>query len=222
MLFRPGSKVNVERWPCPRAKEGIDACRKRFWSDAERRRSIGAERRLFDEAHDTFACRFYQRISCDSPCERLSYPTLPEVTIDFHYLADREDTKYDTVTLMTDDDEGRVYTSSYALHDSNNVEEIADHYLRVRFRNIVSERSYSLKIDPGGVERRPGERFKPYFIFRFVILPPSDGLPRIREDVDYAAGEGIAVNMVPEEEQSVFTEEEQMLASNAGMPLPEE
>ena len=71
LLFRPGSKVNMDRWPCPRAKEGVDACRKRFWSDSTRRLSLQAERRTFDQSHDTFACRFYQRISCDSPCEHL-------------------------------------------------------------------------------------------------------------------------------------------------------
>ncbi len=72
LLFRPGSKVNVDRWPCPRAKEGIDACKKRFWSDSTRRLALQAERRTFDQSRDTFACRFYDRIANDSPCERLS------------------------------------------------------------------------------------------------------------------------------------------------------
>jgi hypothetical protein len=72
LLFRPGSKINIDRWPCPRAKEGIDACEKRFWSDSTRRLALQAERRTFDESRDTFACRFYDRIAGKSPCERLA------------------------------------------------------------------------------------------------------------------------------------------------------
>ena len=68
-LFRPGTKVNPQRWPCPRAKEGVAGCRKRFWSDGEKRRSFQAARREFKDAQDTFACRFYQRLSDKSPCE---------------------------------------------------------------------------------------------------------------------------------------------------------
>ncbi|MCS6862371.1 MAG: hypothetical protein NZT92_18870, partial [Abditibacteriales bacterium] len=70
-LFRPGSKVSAERWPCPRAKEGIAGCQKRFWSDGEKRRGthLPNERREFEKSKDTFACRFYQRISEASPCE---------------------------------------------------------------------------------------------------------------------------------------------------------
>ncbi len=74
LLFRPGSQVNAERWPCPRAKEGVAGCKKRFFSDSERRRSFQEERRQFEDTKDTFACRFYQRITGDSPCERISPP----------------------------------------------------------------------------------------------------------------------------------------------------
>ncbi len=69
-LFRPGSRVDPQRWPCPRAKEGVAGCKKRFWSDAARRREPGDQPREFGKTQDTFACRFYQRIAGDSPCER--------------------------------------------------------------------------------------------------------------------------------------------------------
>lgn len=71
-LFRTGSKVSAERWPCPRAKEGIVGCQKRFWSDAERRRGFQAERREQERTKNTFACRFYDRIAGESPCERIT------------------------------------------------------------------------------------------------------------------------------------------------------
>lgn len=72
-LFRPGSQVSPDRWPCPRAKEGVAGCKKRFWSDGEKRRGqrLPDERREFENTNDTFACRFYDRLSNDSPCERI-------------------------------------------------------------------------------------------------------------------------------------------------------
>ncbi|MGA3075099.1 MAG: OmpA family protein [Bryobacteraceae bacterium] len=71
LLFRPGSVVLPGKWPCPRTSEGIAACHKRFWSDGERRRGthLPAERR-YEKSKDTFACRFYDRIFANSPCEK--------------------------------------------------------------------------------------------------------------------------------------------------------
>jgi outer membrane protein OmpA-like peptidoglycan-associated protein len=71
LLFRPGSRVAPARWPCPRVKEGIAGCKRRFFSDASVRRQFQAAHREFPDTHDTFACRFYQRISENSPCEGL-------------------------------------------------------------------------------------------------------------------------------------------------------
>ena len=69
LLFRPGSKVDPPKWPCPLAKEGTAGCIKRFWSDAKVRRANQETRREFKDTHDTFACRFYQRLTSNSPCE---------------------------------------------------------------------------------------------------------------------------------------------------------
>lgn len=71
LLFRPGSRISPARWPCPTVKEGVEGCKKRFWSDGEKRRSthLPDERRLFEESGDLFACRFYHRLSTASPCE---------------------------------------------------------------------------------------------------------------------------------------------------------
>jgi hypothetical protein len=71
LIFRKGSRVAPAKWPCPRATEGVAGCRKRFWSDGEKRRSRREpdERRLFEAEQDTFACRFYHRMAADSPCE---------------------------------------------------------------------------------------------------------------------------------------------------------
>jgi hypothetical protein len=69
LLFRPGAVVSPGKWVCPRTTEGTADCRKRFWSDAEKRRNPQAERREFDTTKDTFACRFYHRLVQHSPCE---------------------------------------------------------------------------------------------------------------------------------------------------------
>ncbi len=80
LLFAPGRRVNPTVWPCPRAKEGVAACKKRFFPDAEARRNPQAVRREFDDTADTFACRFYQIISDDSPCERVK-PAPPVILL---------------------------------------------------------------------------------------------------------------------------------------------
>ena len=69
-LFRPGATVKPDRWPCPRAKEGTAKCKRRFWSDAALKRSFQEKRREYKDIQDTFACRFYDRLSHNSPCER--------------------------------------------------------------------------------------------------------------------------------------------------------
>lgn len=73
LIFRKGSAVDADRWPCPRASEGPAACRKRFWADWEKRRNtrLPDQRRHYEQSEDTYACRFYDRISSRSPCERI-------------------------------------------------------------------------------------------------------------------------------------------------------
>lgn len=87
-LFRKGSKVLPNRWPCPAATVGEGQCRARFWSDGEQRRSrrLPAERRQFPQTQDTFACRFYHRLATGSPCEAPSQEAMYHVHVD----ADRD------------------------------------------------------------------------------------------------------------------------------------
>jgi peptidoglycan hydrolase-like protein with peptidoglycan-binding domain len=69
LLFRPSVKVTPATWPCPLATEGVAACKKRFWSNGEDRRTNSKDQREFQESADTFACRFYHRLVSKSPCE---------------------------------------------------------------------------------------------------------------------------------------------------------
>ncbi|CAN5179062.1 hypothetical protein BH09PSE6_BH09PSE6_13270 [soil metagenome] len=71
-MFRPGTRIDTARWPCPTALDATAACRKRFFGPprtGEIRRTATAARREFADASDTFACRFYDRIARLSPCE---------------------------------------------------------------------------------------------------------------------------------------------------------
>lgn len=83
LVFRKGSQVLPAKWPCPTYKEGPAGCKKRFFVDGDTRRSTHAsgDERKFDDTHDTYACRFYQRISDNSPCEAI-IPRVPP-TIEF-------------------------------------------------------------------------------------------------------------------------------------------
>lgn len=73
LIFRRGSRIDSNLWPCPRVSEGPGACRKRFWADGEARRSMRLpdQRRQYEQSKDTFACRFYDRLVSRSPCERV-------------------------------------------------------------------------------------------------------------------------------------------------------
>ena len=89
LLFRPLTRVNIDKWPCPRATEGKAKCLTRFWSDADVRRNThlpGQERR-FEDTHDTFACRFYHRLTTLSPCERV----LPRLNATVEIILDNDD-----------------------------------------------------------------------------------------------------------------------------------
>lgn len=88
LMFRKGTRVTPAKWPCPSALDGTAACRKRFWSDGDFRRSnhIPGSRRTFQHTHDTFACRFFQRISDGSPCHApISFATLIIRLVDVYH-----------------------------------------------------------------------------------------------------------------------------------------
>jgi OmpA family protein/putative peptidoglycan binding protein len=95
LLFRADSVVDPKKWPCPAATAGIADCQARFWSDAPKRRTFQEKKREFEKTKDTFACRFYQRLVEQSPCERtIQYWVLrilksgPELVPDRKPLAD--------------------------------------------------------------------------------------------------------------------------------------
>ena len=71
LMFRKGSKVDPVKWPCPSTKNGIADCQKQFWSDGEKRRSthLSGIDRTYDATKDTFACRFFDRLTRTSPCQ---------------------------------------------------------------------------------------------------------------------------------------------------------
>lgn len=77
LLFKAGTRVDPKLWPCPTVKEGGAGCRKRFFHavpgtpflDGDARRAPQAQHREFEQARDTFACRFYDRLVSSGPCE---------------------------------------------------------------------------------------------------------------------------------------------------------
>ena len=73
-IFQENTRIDPARWPCPRVKEGVGGCKKRFFSDGEKRRTSTEVRREYPDKRDTFACRFYDRLARESPCEFLPLP----------------------------------------------------------------------------------------------------------------------------------------------------
>ena len=76
LMFRKGSRVDPAKWPCPRATEGTAGCVKRFFSDGDQRRNthLPGKDRKFEDTKDTFGCRFFDRLTSESPCHRVSGP----------------------------------------------------------------------------------------------------------------------------------------------------
>jgi hypothetical protein len=72
LMFKKGTQVDLAKWPCPSASGDKSGCLKRFWSDGQARRGthLPDEERRFAKTQDTFACRFYQRLVTNSPCEQ--------------------------------------------------------------------------------------------------------------------------------------------------------
>ena len=71
LLFQKDVRINTARWPCPKADtDQVQACKKRFWSDSADRLKNADERRTLSKHKNTYACRFYDRLTNFSPCEQ--------------------------------------------------------------------------------------------------------------------------------------------------------
>jgi hypothetical protein len=90
-LFKPASKIDPKKWPCPDVKDRNPgaACRKRFWGgqlDGDQRiKEDEREEKEFKRGRfqrKTFACRFYQGIAQDSPCEGIHKQWVIRVLLD--------------------------------------------------------------------------------------------------------------------------------------------
>jgi len=146
-LFRPGIRIDPSAWPCPRALEPTAGCRKRFWSDAAVRRANGDERRLYEETHDTFACRFYDRLSNKSPCERF----LPQL-VPFRYGLEVEDDlpwPLDAILRFASDDGSHI--REFKIADGRTVDKLRvfdfDDYRRnLKYRGEVVQGDFIIPL----------------------------------------------------------------------------
>jgi hypothetical protein len=122
LIFRKGSRVDPAKWPCPRANEGVAGCRKRFWSDGERRRNrrLPVQARKYDETKDTFGCRFYDRLANRSTCEQIVKLAFLRIR-----LIDDHDKPYAQMTYRLDvkggEFEGVVKGKFEGMTDANGV-----------------------------------------------------------------------------------------------------
>jgi hypothetical protein len=196
LLFRPGTSVSPGKWPCPRTSEGVDGCQKRFWSDAEYRRSPRPDRREFGRSKDTFACRFYDRLVTVSPCEGvLAVPSPKKHWVQFKVVDERTGRPINGVQLhlqVPGGGEGRYVTSGKGT---------------VRIENLdAGDCSIGCELnEPKLVTTR-----------HFVGLGTAGGAEPVREDEEPLTGSQVVIATI--EEHEVATGESlQLLADRAGM-----
>ncbi len=157
LFFRPGTVIPGDKWPCPTATEGIDGCRRRFWSDGEKRRSFQENPRKFEESFDTFACRFYHRLVVSSPCESSAAPLL---CVEVHIDAPPDtDGMEDSFQLFS---EGGEYDSTLMRSDAI---DYAPHSVKLVFTNVIAGKDYTLRHFP-----RPDAGFDIFTNIRFEKL----------------------------------------------------
>jgi hypothetical protein len=66
-VFPTDVRFPIDKWPCP--AKGTAGCRKQFWKDGDERRKPKQIARQYLFANNTFACKFYDRLTRGSPCE---------------------------------------------------------------------------------------------------------------------------------------------------------
>ena len=109
-IFKHGTEIDFNHWPCPRSSEESKGCTLRFWSDYKDRRKRTAERRTFgkkmdlfqrdesgnlvldgngnptqlkvEETGNTMACRWYHAFAVHSPCERKTEEWVVRIHLD--------------------------------------------------------------------------------------------------------------------------------------------
>jgi hypothetical protein len=136
LFFKPGTEAHVEKWPCPRVAEGSGDCKKRFWSDADKRSAKQEERRTFADSEDTFSCRFYHRLTESSPCEisaaRLMFV---EILLDLPETWTEAAEKFQLVSA--DGEYDRTLTRAEARKSEDN-------RALLLFANVIAGQSYTL------------------------------------------------------------------------------
>ena len=165
-LFKPGSKVDPKKWPCPHVKEGaasVKACEKRFWPDAKERVAQDPELdKTFREERKkprqetfggTWACRFYQGVAQFSPCEGVSRKWPLRVLVDTPRLGESLKPLAETrfVAVVKDKPESPESPEVLRIHGATG----KDGTLRLP---VFDEHTFiSLKLEAGKVLQPGGE-----------------------------------------------------------------
>jgi hypothetical protein len=131
-LFRPGTAATAAKWPCPGAAEGTEGCVRRLWQ---------AARREYGETRDTFACRFYDRLAYESPCEGVE-PKLVELVIPLEADLDGDPEEPDRVRLRQMDG---GYAAELTVGDPEVVQD-GDHPLYYYHFHLVPPGMYMVEV----------------------------------------------------------------------------
>ena len=207
-LFRSGSEIKPASWPCPKAKEGVAQCRKRFHADGDFRRTPRGElRRTFDVDGDTFACNFYDRISLLSPCEQPP-PPLPPPTVKFVKVQTGIPAKPPLLGLFFEEDDFSPRLGEHAK-------------VHVRVESLPPGFAGTLRIDFGRLTNRVDNAATPdvnesFTLVSRVEVPVAAGADPLTVEVEW---DGLATVAAPQEfsnRQTVNTNS----GANVNIPLP--
>lgn len=180
-IFRHGTQVDPDAWPCPDFKADSKKCEKRFWSDhIARRKPAQSEDRTFGEkmrilsidgggviavepvenTGNTMACRFYHGLAVRSPCEA----KLKEWVVRF--LVDHIDEKHPKARLLF------LTGRRYVVHlgeseDAPVIRGTLGKRGEIRIPVLDEQARFLIKIDAYGEAETPDDPDKP--------APPEPG-----------------------------------------------
>jgi hypothetical protein len=112
-VFPEDVRFPLDKWPCP--AKGTAGCRKQFWKDGDERRKPKQLSRQYLFANNTFACKFYDRLTRGSPCEAVRQTLTITLQDDLGKLMPDEPFR---LTLDAEVREGRSNADGQVIEDN--------------------------------------------------------------------------------------------------------
>jgi hypothetical protein len=210
-LFKPGTRIVPQKWPCPSVKEKSPetTCKTRLWKDSDKRLAPDpnpneqtAQDRAFKKTADTFGCRFYHGFAQNSPCEGTLKLWVLRIGFD-------DDLKQDAQGKEIEDAKGRTELNHplarkrYVVEASKDpgapiIRGRTDERGGIRLPVFDEKTTMSLKLDAKSLfepqdpdKRKEAEEEVPEDQFIELVLKGGDLVPLVPPDDDLENGLGV-------------------------------